>query len=59
MANKVKAIPQGYHTVTPNVIVREASKAIDFYKKAFGAQETVRMLGPGGAIMHAELKIGN
>ena len=59
MAKKVKAIPDGYHTVTPNLTVRQAAKAIDFYKKAFGAEELVRMPGPGGSIMHAELRIGN
>jgi PhnB protein len=48
-----------YHTVTPNMIVRDAARAIDFYKKAFGATETVRMPGPGGRIMHAEMRIGD
>jgi PhnB protein len=47
------------HTVTPHLVVRDAAKAIDFYKKAFGAQELMRMEGPGGKIGHAELKIGN
>ena len=55
----VRAIPEGYHTVTPNLVVRDAAKAIDFYKKAFGAEEIMRMPGPGGKIMHAELRIGN
>src|SRR5438309_8447974 len=60
MAANVKAIPNGYHTITPNLTVREAAKAIDFYKKAFGAEEIMRMAGPGGrGIMHAELRIGN
>ncbi|HEX4794620.1 MAG TPA: VOC family protein [Humisphaera sp.] len=59
MAAKVKAIPDGYHTITPNLTIKDAAKAIDFYKKAFGAEETVRMPGPGGKIMHAELKIGS
>ena len=54
---KVKAIPEGYHAVTPHLVVSEAAKAIDFYKQAFGAEEVVRMPGPGGSIMHAELKI--
>jgi PhnB protein len=48
-----------YHTVTPNMIVRDAARAIDFYKKAFGATETVRMPGRGGRIMHAEIRIGD
>ena len=55
----VKAIPNGYHTVTPYLVARGADAAIDFYKRAFGAQEVVRMAGPNGKIMHAELKIGD
>ena len=55
----VKAIPDGYHTVTAHLIIRDTAKALDFYKKAFGAEETVRMPGPGGKIMHAEMRIGN
>ena len=56
---KVKAIPEGYHTITPNLVVSDGAKAIDFYRKAFGAEEIVRMPGPGGGVMHAELRIGN
>ena len=52
-------IPQGFHTITPSLVVRDAAKAIDFYKKALGAQELVRMPSPDGKIMHAELKIGD
>ena len=59
MAGKVKPIPEGYHTVTPYLIVRGAAKAIDFYKKAFGAEERFRMAGPGGRLMHAEMQIGD
>ncbi len=59
MANKVKPIPDGYHTVTPSMAVAEAAKAIDFYKKALGAEEALRVPGPGGKIMHAELRIGD
>ena len=55
----VKPIPDGYHTVTPYLIVRGAAKAIDFYKAAFGAVELFRFPGPGGKIGHAELKIGD
>jgi PhnB protein len=55
----VQAIPKGYHTITPNLVVPDGAKAIDFYKKAFGAEESVRMPGPGGGILHAELKIGD
>jgi PhnB protein len=56
---KVKAVPDGYHTVTPYLVIRDAAKAIEFYKKAFDAKETFRMPGPGGKIMHAELEIGD
>src|SRR5437667_7972997 len=55
----VKAIPEGYSTITPSIIVRDARKAIDFYKMAFGAEEIMSMPGPGGKIMHAEIRIGN
>ena len=56
---KVAAIPAGYHTLTPFLTCRGAARAIDFYKKAFGAKENVRMANPDGSVMHAELKIGN
>jgi len=59
MPREVKPVPAGYHTVTPYLTVNDASRAIDFYKRAFGAQETVRMQGPPGKIGHAELKIGD
>lgn len=55
----VKAIPEGYHSLTPYLVCKGAAQAIEFYKQAFGAVETVRMPGPGGQIMHAEVKIGN
>ena len=55
----VKPIPEGYHTATPYLTVRGAAKAIDFYKKAFGAQELMRMPGPEGRIGHAEIRIGD
>ncbi len=55
----VKAIPQGYTTVTPSMTVKDAPKVIDFYKKAFDAKEHMRMPGPDGKIMHAEIQIGN
>ena len=54
-----KSPPAGYHTVTPSLIVRDAAQAIEFYKRAFGAEEVVRMPGPGGSIMHAEIRIGD
>ncbi len=59
MKNSVKPIPDGYHAITPYLMVKEAAKAIDFYKKVFSAQERMRMPGPGGKIMHAELQIGD
>jgi PhnB protein len=55
----VKAIPEGYHTATPYIICKSAASAIDFYKKAFGAVEVMRMAGPDGKIRHAEIKIGD
>lgn len=55
----VKAIPEGYHSVTPYLIVRGAARAIDFYKLVFGATELLRIPGPHDSVMHAELKIGD
>lgn len=55
----VSKIPPGFHTITPSLIVRDAAKAIDFYKKALGAEERMRMASPDGKIGHAELKIGD
>jgi PhnB protein len=59
MASKVKPIPEGYHAVTPYLCIREAEKALDFYARAFGAKEKVRMPGPDGKVMHAEILIGD
>lgn len=56
---KAKPIPDGYHSVTPYLVVKGAAAAIDYYKKAFGATELFRMPMPGGVIGHAELQIGN
>jgi PhnB protein len=58
-AMAVKAIPEGYHSVTPSLVVRGAAKLIDFVKAAFGAEEALRMPGPTGEIMHAEVRIGD
>ena len=55
----VKAIPDGYCSLTPYLVIKGADRALEFYKKAFNAVEIVRMPGPGGRIMHAEVKIGN
>src|SRR5262245_60900000 len=52
-------LPAGYHTVTPAIIVRDAAAAIEFYQRAFGAEELNRMAGPDGKIMHAEIRIGD
>lgn len=55
-----KPIPKGYHTITPALTVKNGTQAIDFYKRAFGAQELMRMPGPDGtSLMHAEMKIGD
>ena len=54
-----RPIPEGYHTVTPYLAVDDAAQAIDFYKRAFGAKERMRMEAPGGKIGHAELEIGD
>ena len=59
MPSQAKPIPQGYHSVTPYLTLSNAARALDFYKRAFGAQEVMRMEGPGGKIGHAEIKIGD
>lgn len=56
---KKQVVPQGYHSVTPNLVVSDAAEALTFYKSALGAEETVRMPGPNGRIMHAEMRIGD
>ena len=55
----VNPIPEGYHSLQIYLAVEDASKAIDFYRKAFGAEETIRMPGPDGKVAHAELQIGD
>lgn len=55
----VKAIPEGYYSLTPYLVVKGAAEAIEFYKKVFGATEQLRMPGPDGRLMHAEIRIGN
>ena len=55
----VKPIPEGYHSVTPYLFIKGAARAIEFYKDVFGATEIMRMPGPAGQIMHAELRIGD
>jgi len=58
-SHNVKPIPEGYHSLTPYLTVDNAAGAIEYYKRAFGAQEIMRMGGPGGKIGHAELRIGD
>jgi PhnB protein len=59
MAKNVKPIPEGYNSITPYLMIQGADKAIDFYKRAFGAKESVRIPGPEGTVGHAEIKIGD
>lgn len=59
MPTPAKPVPEGFHTVTPSLTVRNGAQAIEFYKKALGAQEISRMTTPDGKIGHAELKIGD
>src|ERR1700733_3702937 len=59
IVSKVSYIPKDYNSVTPYLIIKGAAQAIEYYKKVFGATETVRMNGPDGKVGHAELKIGN
>lgn len=57
--SKVSPIPQGFHTITPYLVIKGAAQAIEYYKKVFGATELVRMNGPDGKVGHAELQIGD
>jgi PhnB protein len=59
MATAKKAVPEGHHTVTPHLILDSAAEAIDWYKRALGAEEVSRSVGPDGKIMHAEIRIGD
>ena len=59
MAEKVKHVPEGYHSVTPYLIVDDGARALEFYREAFGASEVFRMDGPDGKVGHAEIKIGD
>jgi PhnB protein len=59
MAKAKSPIPEGFHTVTPQLTLDNAAQAIDWYKKALGAEEVARAVGPDGKIMHAEIRIGN
>jgi PhnB protein len=59
MANPVRAIPEGYHSISPSLTCKDAARAIEFYKNVFDAVEIVNMSSPDGKISHAELKIGD
>jgi len=59
MSNEVKPIPDGYHSITPYIIVGDGARAIEFYREAFGATELFRMDAPSGKIGHAEIRIGD
>jgi len=59
MAQNVKPVPDGYHTATPYLIVDGGASALEFYQRAFGAKEIMRVPAPGGKVGHAEIKIGN
>lgn len=59
MGSKVKPVPDGFHTATPYLIVKDAAGAIEFYKTAFGAAELVRIADPDGMVRHAEIRIGD
>ena len=59
MAKAAKAVPEGYHTITPSLTLDDAAATIEWYKKALGAEELSRSVGPEGKVMHAELKIGD
>ena len=59
MSKAKKAVPEGHHTVTPQLTLDNAAQAIDWYKKALGAEELSRATGPDGKIMHAEIQIGD
>jgi PhnB protein len=59
MTSQAKPIPDGYHTITPYLSINGAANAIEFYKKAFGATEVMRMAQPDGRIGHAELQVGD
>ena len=59
MTTNVKPVPDGYHTITPHLVLDDCAKAIELYKRAFGAEEILRMPGPGSKIVHPEIRIGD
>jgi PhnB protein len=59
MAKAKRAVPEGYHTITPQLTLENAAQTIEWYKKAFGAEEKDRALGPDGKVLHSEVRIGD
>jgi uncharacterized glyoxalase superfamily protein PhnB len=59
MPSKAKPVPDGYHTITPYLNIANAGRAVEFMKKAFGAEESYRMNTPDGRVAHAEMRIGD
>src|SRR5947207_6745197 len=59
MSKAKRAVPEGFRTVTPHLIMDHAAQALDWYKKALGAEEVTRAVGPDGKIMHAEIRVGD
>jgi uncharacterized glyoxalase superfamily protein PhnB len=59
MAKTTRAVPEGFHTVTPQLILENTAQAIDWYKRALGAEELSRAAGPDGKIIHAEIRVGD
>jgi len=57
--SKPDAIPKGFHTVTPHLVVKGGAEALRFYAKAFGAEEAYKIPGPGGSVVHAEMRVGD
>jgi len=59
LMSKPDAIPKGFHTVTPHLVVKGGAEALRFYAKAFGAEEAYKIPGPGGSVVHAEMRVGD
>jgi len=59
MTKQVKPVQEGYHSITPYLVVQDAARALDFYQRVFGAKEIVRMNNPQGRVGHAEIRIGD
>lgn len=59
MPNTINAVPEGFHTITPYMVVADPARLIDFFKRAFDAKEIHRTTAPNGTVMHAQIEIGN